>query len=185
VRPCPPCTCGSVCTSSCGVGYRPLRVDVGYPLLAVTGYRVAGVDVPEAEWPRVDGGDSIVLQSVDGAPGFWPAQDLARPAGAAETWEVQVEYGAVPPLFVLEAVAAMVSEQVKGCVKPEECGLPDNVESVTERGRTFRFRTPGDTNSGVWAWDEMCKAFPAAKSGAESFRLPGRTLIGGPVVSAP
>lgn len=188
LRPCPPCFCLGDCR--CGFYQRIAVADEVwcFPVLEVCGYRVDGVERPlhwtvsaDDDGPvmapvwRVEDCTHLVYQVPDGcsACGGLPKQDLGKPVGAAGTWEVQVRYGCAPPLTVLQAVADMVVEQVKGCVTPEECSLPDNVESVTDRGRTYKFRSPGDENSGVWSWNEMCKLFvPSEPVGVEGVFLP-------------
>jgi len=187
IRPCPPCDC-TFGDCRCGAHYRPIDLSQHFdqPILGVSGMEINGVAIPvtqPGDWPegtpwyppiRVDECRWIVWQHIAGCPPDWPQQDLARPVGANCTWQICIEYGAVPPITVTKAVADMVSEQIKACIDPDSCALPDNVESVTERGRTYKFRAPSDTNSGVDSWDRMCELFPVSATGSEGLILPAK-----------
>lgn len=192
VRPCAPCYCGGDC--SCGAFYRPIDLrgfTEGLPIIRIDGIRINGEEtIPVAQGTdpetfdrtdldsmiRVDNCQDVALIAADGRPMMWPAQDYARPVGADCTWEILVVYGEQPNIIVQTAVRDMMCEQIKSCLDIP-CRLPDNLQSVTENGRTLTFRAPSDTNSGVDAWDQMCLLYGASeqapKVGPEFIRIPG------------
>lgn len=199
LRPCPPAHCPNPC-AACGQNYTRLDLfDVlqCFPALEVMSYTINGEvqplnfaatdDLKAPKW-RLEDGRFLVLQQPHSCHmcggGGWPVQDLSKPLGLECTWEICIRYGCDPPQWVLQAVADMVAEQIKACVPNQKCKLDDNVESVTERGRTYRFRVPSDTNSGVWSWNEVLRCFgkPENWQGPEGVRLPPG--VGGSIVKS-
>lgn len=202
VRPCPPCYCVSDC--NCGSGYRPINLlqwTNGLPVIRIDGIRIDGVEtgidtsVDPADRSeldamlRVDLCRDVALIAADGRPMMWPAQDYARPIGSPCTWELLVVSGEQPDIIVQTAVRDMVCEQLLKCLDLP-CKLPDNIDSITEQGRTVKFRVPSDTNSGVDAWDAMCAIYGKTQEtqaqGREFIRVPGggqtRFIGGSPTI---
>lgn len=176
LRPCPD---AGACATRCGCGshYRPLDLHEslsGHPVVSVVALRVAGELVEPADI-RVDAARWLVRENEAGDPERWWDQDLAQTVGGADTWEVLVEFGREPDAIVLRAVADMVIEQIKHYVTPDDSALGDNVSSVSERGRTYTFFEPSDTNSGVESWNEMIRVYgPKTEEprGSEGLHLP-------------
>jgi hypothetical protein len=198
LRPCPP-PCVNLC-AACGQNYERLdlfEVLKCFPALEVMSYTINNEVQPltfalsdELKAPkwRLEDCRYLVLQQPHGCHhcggGGWPVQDLSKPLGAECTWEICIRYGVDPPQWVLQAVADMVAEQIKACTPGQKCKLDDNVSSVTERGRTYKFRDPSDTNSGVWSWNEVLRCFgkPENWKGPEGIRLPPG--VGGSIVKS-
>ena len=193
VRPCLPCGCPQA-DCQCGACYRPLdlfQFSKGKPISGILGVSIAGAEADLSQF-RIDNDRFLVWEQPASGGGCcangWPHQDLSKPVGGSGSWEVLIEYGEEPTPVILTAVRDMVCEQLKHCANLP-CALPDNVESISEQGRTIRFRSdldaanrsrsPSDTNSGVDSWDRMCELYGLDDDfgGPEFIGVPGGDRI--------
>lgn len=80
---------------------------------------------------------SDVLPVTGGRLDPWPTQDFARPPGHADTWQIVVQWGEIPPGLAIVAVQDLVAVMVKRLLGVA-CEVPENAMSVTREGVTIK-----------------------------------------------
>jgi hypothetical protein len=92
-------------------------------------------------------------------PAGWPVQVLSRRPGQRDTWWLECAVGADPPDLVVSAAADLAVELAKALTDPENCALPDNVQSITRRGVTVTFNQTAEI-TGVHTLTLAVATFP-------------------------
>lgn len=146
-RPCPqscamPVYSGQWRTTSCGCAVRcsraaPSVVHLPGPVGEVLTVAVDGINLAPSEYVL----EGEYLYRADGTA--WPAQDLARPNGADNTWSVTYTRGHPVPRGVGRLTGILAAEFVNACTGGK-CRLPRNVESVSRRGVSYQMVDPAE-----------------------------------------
>lgn len=176
VRPCLPCECcgsrgwyggetvyGSPLpwSPTCGCRWRHFALQAPYPILEIIEFEVNGVD--ETADVRLDNNRDLALLA-SSARGCFPMQSLDQPDGTAGTWSVLYRFGAAPLELAKIAAADLACQLIKDCVEPD-CENPDNVESISKRGVTVKFRLPSDGVTNVRSADLLINEYQCQTTG--------------------
>lgn len=125
-----PCGCGSVCHHS-----GPRAVHLPGPVSEIVHVEINGVIADPATYTLEDG----VLYRRGGP---WPPQDLGRPLGEANTWQVAYRRGVPVPPSVSRLTGVLAAEFLMACGGDAKCRLPRNITTVSRQGLTFQVYDP-------------------------------------------
>lgn len=144
--------CGG-CGDSCGCDYGSvLRFEK--PVAEVTSVRVDGVTLDPSAY-RLD--DGVLLVRQDG--GRWPyCQDMSRPAGQEDTWDVTVSTGTPVPAGGQTAAGKLACEFARALCGDKGCELPQRWQSITRQGVSISaaidlFQGLDEGKTGIWLID--------------------------------
>lgn len=137
--------------SVCGCGSQDKIVLPGFPVTALTRVTIDGVDEALSQF-RIDNGNLLVtVRAVDGDPiiTFPGCQRMDLPPTEVGTWEIEYEYGAVPPPEGVRAAAILGCELARSCAptgsaQSAACRLPKRVTSITRQGVSMAILDPLD-----------------------------------------
>lgn len=124
------CGCGSMCALT-----GPGMVHLPGPVSEVTAVYIDGVEIADSEY--VVEGDVLYRTGA----GWWPSQDLSRPATEAGTWKVEYLRGEPPPEGTAKLVGLLAAEFFNACTGGK-CRLPRTVTEVSRQGVTHRMVDP-------------------------------------------
>lgn len=158
VRPCLPCDC----VRDCCCHWTKLPIQAPYPILEILAFEVDGID--QSAFVRLDNNRDLTL--LEGAPfgSCFPAQNMSLADGAVGTWSLQYRFGAAPLEMAKRAAGDLACELIRTC-PGGDCDEPENLESVTKRGATFRFRLPSDGVTNIKSADWLIDAYGCPNPG--------------------
>ena len=144
-------TCRRKCRDGCGCSSVE-EIGLPGPVDSIVEVRVDGEVVDPSAY-RVDNRTYLVRMDGD----KWPTcQDLSKPAGEQDTWEVTYRWGTEVPMGGKVAASILSCEMAKASLG-RECSLPQRLQSVTREGvtvsilDTFEGLEAGRT--GIWLVD--------------------------------
>lgn len=127
-----PCGCGGSCIKS-----GPGAVHLPGPATEILAVTIDGVTLDDSEYIL----ERDVLYRPAG--GWWPRQDLSRPAGEDGTWTVEYLRGYPPPTGTGKLVALLATEFYNACTGGK-CRLPRTVTEMTRQGVSHRIVNPNE-----------------------------------------
>jgi hypothetical protein len=126
------CACSSACQCS------PPQIALPPVADSVTEVRIDGAVLDPSAY-RLTAGYLIRMDGLN-----WPTQqNLAAPAGAANTWSVTYNQGEAVPDDLQDA-AGLYACQVGAALTGGSCQLPNRVQSVTRQGVTIEYLNADD-----------------------------------------
>lgn len=130
---------GCGCSGSC-IRSGPSMVHLPGPVHEIIDVTINGNSIDASEYVL----EANVLYRT--GAGWWPSQNLTRPASDPGTWQVTYLRGIAPPPETAKLVGLLAAEFYSACTGGK-CRLPRTVSEVSRQGVTHRIVNPGDIYS--------------------------------------